>query len=716
MDLINFLVLLSFLTNLILALIVHFRSEKSKANTFFELAIYAICGWCLSMFLYRSASPDKVIFWARMLYFFPTFIPTLFLLFGLHFPNTKVKITPVVLIIIVNLIMALLTLTPGAVIHGVIELENEETTLVFGWAYYRLYLIYVPYFFITSYYFLFRKYKNGDPFLRAQIRFILFGLIFASNIAMVVNLVMPTFNHFELNWFGQTITFVWVGFVSYAIIKHRLMSIRLIVARLVTYIMLLSTLGILYISLIFILSDFFFPKAFSQNYLIFTSLLALFASLSFQSLRKLFEKITDKIFFKNQYKTDDLLEIASKVISSTINLEILTRNILKLFIEKIRISKAAFIILKKDSISVVSSDKDGFTFSQEELEQLKSKDNIVILEEVKDEKTKQLLSSHEISIFLPLKTEEKLVGFLLLADKLSGETYFEEDIKVFEILGPQIAIAIQNAQAYEEIEQFSITLKKEVEKATKELKSANFRLKELSLLKDEFVSIASHELRTPMTTIKSYLWLVLNKAKNLDEKVKRDLQIAYESTERTIILVKDMLTVSRIEGNRLDINFSAFDLKELASQVVGELKIKAGERNIKLAIRPFSEDLVINGDRDKIGEVFQNIIGNALKFTPERGNVEVYFQKKNKMVEVSVSDDGSGISKKDISKLFQKFSRLGNSLSKMAETPGTGLGLYIAKQIVGLHKGKIWVESIVGKGSTFTFSLPLGERTYVGRK
>jgi len=267
------------------------------------------------------------------------------------------------------------------------------------------------------------------------------------------------------------------------------------------------------------------------------------------------------------------------------------------------------------------------------------------------------------------------------------------------------------------------TLRQEAQKTTSrlqetthQLSQANSRLKELSLLKDEFVSIASHELRTPMTAIKSYLWLVLNRAKNLDEKTKKHLQIAYESTERTITLVKDMLTVSRIEGNRLDVNFSAFDLKELASQMVEELKIKANEKKIKLALRPFSEDLVINGDKDKIGEVFQNIIGNALKFTPDEGNIEVYFQKRDKMVEVNISDNGPGIPKKDISRLFQKFSRLGNSLSEMAETPGTGLGLYIAKQIVGLHKGKIWVESIVGKGSTFTFSLPLGERTYVRRE
>lgn len=582
-----------------------------------------------------------------------------------------------------------------------------------SWGYQQILGPVYPFFGIWSAFFtlwavlnFFNNYQKVRGLEKVQMKYLFFGCFFFGLIPVVLDIIFPLLLHnSQFIWFSPISTAFFVGFTGYVIIKHRFLDIRLLVARLVVYTLLLLTLGLIYVSSIFILSNIIFPKAFGENYLVFTSILALFASLSFQSLRKLFEKITDKIFFKNQYKTDDLLRIASKVITSTINLEILTQNILKLFIEKIRISKAAFIILQKDNISVITSDK-GFTFSQEELEQFKNKDNIVILEEVKEEKTKQLLSSHKISIFLPLKAEEKLVGFLLLADKLSGETYFEEDIKVFEILGPQIAIAIQNAQAYEEIQQFSITLKKEVDKATRELKSANSRLKELSLLKDEFVSIASHELRTPMTTIKSYLWLVLNKGVKLDEKTKKYLQIAYLSTERTITLVRDMLTVSRIEGRKLDMNPVIFDIREIAEQMYDDLKFKADEKKIKYDLEKFDSPLMVKADKDKIREVFQNIISNALKFTPLGGKVNISFHKGDRMIDINISDTGPGISKNDLPKLFQKFSRLGNSLSKMAETPGTGLGLYIAKQIVSLHGGKIWVKSKEGEGSTFTFSLP----------
>ena len=245
-----------------------------------------------------------------------------------------------------------------------------------------------------------------------------------------------------------------------------------------------------------------------------------------------------------------------------------------------------------------------------------------------------------------------------------------------------------------------------LEEATKELKRANFRLKELSLLKDEFVSIASHELRTPMTTIKSYLWLVLNKGVKLDEKTKKSLQIAYISTERTIALVKDMLTVSRIEGQKLDINPVICDIREIAQQTYEDLKFKADEKKIKYSLEKFDSPLMVKADKDKIREVFQNIIGNALKFTSLGGKVNISFLKDGGMIDTSVSDTGPGISKNDLPKLFQKFSRLGNSFSKMAETPGTGLGLYIAKQIVSLHGGKILVKSKEGQGSTFTFSLP----------
>jgi len=264
---------------------------------------------------------------------------------------------------------------------------------------------------------------------------------------------------------------------------------------------------------------------------------------------------------------------------------------------------------------------------------------------------------------------------------------------------------ISEKKANEEIQKSTRKLRY----ATRKLQKANIRLRELSTLKDEFVSIASHQLRTPMTAIKSYLWLVMQKKDEaLNSKDRKNLDRAYESTERTIALVKDMLTVSRIEGKRLDLDMVEIDLYELAKKVCEELKIKADEKGIHFVLGSPKTKTIVKADQERIREVLQNLTDNAIKFTPKGGRVRIFFKKAGRRIETSVSDTGAGISKQDMPKLFQKFSRLEHSFSKIAETPGTGLGLYIAKQVVGLHKGSIRVKSKVGKGSVFTFSLTEG--------
>lgn len=254
--------------------------------------------------------------------------------------------------------------------------------------------------------------------------------------------------------------------------------------------------------------------------------------------------------------------------------------------------------------------------------------------------------------------------------------------------------------------------KEEAEASTRDLKAvtgklrkANLRLKELSKLKDEFVSVASHELRTPMTAIKSYLWLALKKDQ-LDAKTRKNLQRAFESTERSIKLVKDMLTVSRIEGQRLEVNRAPLDLAKLTKKVYDELKVQAEDKQISFQLQLPKIALTVNADEARLREVIVNIIGNAIKFTPKRGKVVVKIKKKNQQIQTDVIDNGPGIPKEALPRLFKKFSRADHSFAKLAEQPGTGLGLYIAKQILDLHQGKIWVKSKVGQGSTFSFSLP----------
>ena len=297
------------------------------------------------------------------------------------------------------------------------------------------------------------------------------------------------------------------------------------------------------------------------------------------------------------------------------------------------------------------------------------------------------------SIVFPVTAKEKVLGALIFSLNKERSLMKPEEWTILESFVGSVGIALDNALLF-----------KSLKSTTEQLAFANTRLKELDKLKDDFVSVASHELRTPMTAIKSYLWMALYKSPQpLDSKVREYITIAFNSTERLIRLVQDMLTVSRIEGKRLIFDLQRMDLIPLCEQVYNELKIKADEKHITLTFERNEIPYMVTVDKGRILEVLENLVGNALKFTPEGGKISISLRKVDGMVETRISDTGPGISKKDIALLFQKFSRLNQTDSI---TTGTGLGLYIAKQVITLHNGKIWVESEVGHGSTFIFTLP----------
>lgn len=256
-----------------------------------------------------------------------------------------------------------------------------------------------------------------------------------------------------------------------------------------------------------------------------------------------------------------------------------------------------------------------------------------------------------------------------------------------------VGIAVQNARLYSDLQ-----------KTSADLDSANKRLQQLDKAKDEFVSLASHELRTPMTAIKSYVWMVLNDKSG--PKTKDYLQLVFNSTERLIHLVNDMLDISRIESGRVQLKLEPFDMPELLKQVMDEFKARAADKKISLSLEPFASLPLITADRDKVMQVLENLVGNSLKFTESGGKITLASTVTGNYLETSVTDTGRGISEDELDKLFTKFER-GAALTALSE-PGTGLGLYLCKQYVELHKGTISTKSKLGQGSTFTFSLPLG--------
>lgn len=293
-------------------------------------------------------------------------------------------------------------------------------------------------------------------------------------------------------------------------------------------------------------------------------------------------------------------------------------------------------------------------------------------------------------IVYPLIVRDEIIGILVIGiiEEHNALSVYKKDL--IDRLAGVVGIALDNSLLYQSIQ------------------NANERLKQLDKLKDEFVSLASHELRTPMTIIKSYLWLFLSKKKDLTLKEKTYIERAYESTERLINLVNDMLNVSRIESGRLSLKAQSIQVVDLIDRVVAELVPRAKQLGLNLIFtKPATVVLPVNADPERIEQVMINLIGNSLKFTPSGGTISVVITTEEKDLLVKVADNGRGMSKESMSKLFQKFSTMGDNYLHKQEAQGTGLGLYLSKSLIEMHGGKMWAESGgEGKGATFSFTLP----------
>ncbi len=225
------------------------------------------------------------------------------------------------------------------------------------------------------------------------------------------------------------------------------------------------------------------------------------------------------------------------------------------------------------------------------------------------------------------------------------------------------------------------------------------KMREVDNMKDEFISIASHELRTPVTLIKGYLSMVTEGAfgKIESPEMEKGINMASRATKRLEMLVNDLLEVSRLEQGRFQINNVKIDPAPIVAEVVEQFKTQAAEKNLALEYLAPAEKLPeIMADPERLKQVLVNLIGNSIKYT-EKGSVKVSAEVKNQMVEIRIIDTGIGMSAEDQQRLFQKFYRVQNE--RTSKIIGTGLGLWITKQMVELMKGKITVESMEGVGT-----------------
>jgi len=232
-------------------------------------------------------------------------------------------------------------------------------------------------------------------------------------------------------------------------------------------------------------------------------------------------------------------------------------------------------------------------------------------------------------------------------------------------------------------------------------------LKKLDDAKSEFISIASHQLRTPLTAIKGYVSMMLEKDYGeIPDKMNQPLTNVYASNERLINLVGDILNISKIEAGKMEMEWEKASLEDLILDIMNELKVKADAKKLYLTfVKPTVPIPLISIDKNKMRQVIMNFIDNSIKYT-EKGGTTIELRRMNSEVRIKVSDTGMGIDKEYIGRLFQSFSRA--NVGAKTHPEGTGLGLYIARKYIEMHKGRVWVESPgKGHGSSFFIELPV---------
>jgi two-component system sensor histidine kinase ChiS len=235
----------------------------------------------------------------------------------------------------------------------------------------------------------------------------------------------------------------------------------------------------------------------------------------------------------------------------------------------------------------------------------------------------------------------------------------------------------------------------------KDLSRMYKRLEELDRLKDEFLEMAGHELKTPLTPMLSLLKQMLDGGVgDLTEKQKHVLKVILRGAERLQTSITDILDITKLESGRMELHKEKLKLEPLIKEVIERMRLSAEAKGVSIT-QEMPELPAVEADRKRVEQVLIHLIDNAIKFAPENGRVDVSAKCEGDQVLVQVKDNGKGIAKEDFPKLFTKFFQADPS------TRGTGLGLAICKRLVELHGGRIWCESELGKGSTFSFTLPV---------
>lgn len=692
------------------------RNVRRAMNIwFFGLAV-SCAGWVIGIAGFLLSNDHALALrWAQFYYVAPLLIGASSVAFALAFPSGGSTRRPIVFAVFAGffVLSGLIIFDQHFMLDGVLQHSWGKEVVLKGvpYAIYGAFLIATFYLTLKP---IYLKSRTERGIYRSQSTVFFEGYLISCVLGVLFNYILPALGNYQLIWVGPLATMFYLFATAYGIIKHRLFDVQIVAARAVGYVLSILALASLYGVLAFgVISLALSGQVDSTGERMVSAALAVLLAITFRPIRRFFDRMTNRLFYRDAYDTQGYMDRLNHVLVSSVGVDNLLANAAQVIESTLKTERCSFIIREKMRRPLVVSgnhreiDRKLFNALQETMAKATAKVAVTDFLDPKD-KTTRHFQAKGVALIGVIGTERAnnesgLLGYLVLGPKKSGYPYSKQDRRTMELTVNELTIAVQNALRFQEIANFNATLQQKVDEATRKLRRTNDKLRALDETKDDFISMASHQLRTPLTSVKGYVSMVLDgDAGKITPLQRRLLNQSFISSQRMVYLISDLLNVSRLRTGKFVIEPLPCNLAAIIKEEVDQLVETAKGRNLTLVYQKPERFPTLLLDETKMRQVIMNFIDNAIYYTPAGGHITVNLVEKGNSIEFTVVDNGIGVPKSEQHHLFSKFYRAPNA--KRARPDGTGLGLFMAKKVIIAQGGAVIFKSQEGRGSTFGFT------------
>ncbi len=714
--------ILSCITTFITGILVYKKNPKSNINKNFLGFTLAVSFWVFTLIL--SDIPSNYTLFSNRIVVLPaSFIPYYFVLLSYAFYeliNKKFKITRKLQILLLFPILFILLFTFTDANVSEVIFRDWGTEVKVGWLYYIIFIYFLGYLSI-AFKNLHNVFKVSTGIIKVQIKYVSIGSFLGLSFGIFTNIISFFIDLPYAYIFGPISGLIMIGFVAYAIVRYRFLDIRLVINKFIIYWIALISMYIIFYAILG-LEQRIFGDIYDIRSYVLTGVIFIIITILFTPFKSIILRFVQNNFFSEVYLNQNILEDLTKRLTTIIKIDDIVNLIQNTLIQNFHLGQMEIILYNKDG-KIISANpileykKYQFLRDKNFIAQMRRSKDLIIRSEIKliveqtENKEIQLIYKNIMrtpyEIYYPIIYGKELLGIFLIGEKDKKEVFTTQDLKLIKILGQQSAIAIKNALLYQEINDFNRTLNQKVKIQTQDILEKAKKLEKLIKMKDEFLTIASHQLRTPTTVIKGSLSMMVEDEfdKWTPEDKNKFISGMYEKSIKLSNIIDDILLSSEIDSVNFQLNRKEeFDIIGIIKEVKESYEDLAKKHDLKLIFNNLTkkEEILVIGNREYIKKAIQSLVDNALRYT-KKGEIKINIDIINGKVLLEIKDTGIGILKTDRKNVMNKFTRGKNG--EMVYIDGSGLGLYLTKRIVELHNGRFWFESEENVGSDFFVEL-----------